>query len=232
MPEDKGLGSKILGLFVESGDGGDKAKDPQELSRFGLKTGGEKSAAEEIAELARASGAAPPPAGAPAAPAPAAGVPAGPPLKLQPAAAAPGTPVDFGAIFRDGGMDPEELDRVAKAEGLLGNLPATIGQAEKRAIVEASLKAFGFEIGKIVAAAQNQKRALDTYVKINETAASKSNQEAEAKIKSLNEQIAQLRADVEKRGAGLTQLTAQAQARKVQVQKVLDFFSAPEPPKP
>ncbi|HEY8209958.1 MAG TPA: hypothetical protein VIG99_20875 [Myxococcaceae bacterium] len=231
MPEDKGLGSKILGLFVDSGGEEGKPKDPKELSRFGLKDGGEKSAAEEIAELARASGAAPSP-GAPAG-APAAPVPAGPPLKLQPAAAAPGgPPVDFSAIFRDAGMDPEELDRVSKAEGLLGNLPATIGQAEKRAIVEASLKAFGFEIGKIVAAAQNQKRALDAYVKVNETAAAKGNQEAEAKIKSLTEQIAQLRADVEKRGAGLTQLTAQAQDRKVQVQKVLDFFSAPETPKP
>src|SRR3954462_7994019 len=67
MPEEKGLGSKILGLFVESQDGEDKAKEPGELSRFGLKGSGEKSAAEEIAELARASGAAPPP-GAPAGP--------------------------------------------------------------------------------------------------------------------------------------------------------------------
>ena len=52
MPEDKGIGSKILGLFVES-EGEDKTKDKPELSRFGLRT-----AAEEVAELARASGAA------------------------------------------------------------------------------------------------------------------------------------------------------------------------------
>ncbi|HYV44434.1 MAG TPA: hypothetical protein VFA20_06205 [Myxococcaceae bacterium] len=227
MPEDKGIGSKILGLFVES-EGEAKPKDAGELSRFGLKTP-PKSAAEEVAELARASGA--PAAGTAAAPPPPPSSPSPePPLKLAPASA-PGAAVDFAAIFKDAGMDPAELDRVGQAEALLSKLPATIGQVEKRAIVEASLKAFGFEIEKIVTAAQNQKRALDAYVRVNETAAAKANQEAEAKIKSLTEQIAQLRADVEKRGAGLTQLTAKAQDRKVQVQKVLEFFSSPETPK-
>lgn len=225
MPEDKGIGSKILGLFVEH-DGEAKPKDDGELSRFGLKT--PKTPAEEVAELARAAGAAAPPS--PQAPHPSPAEPPPPPLKLAPASTP--APVDFAAIFKDAGMDPAELDRVSQAEALLSKLPATIGQAEKRAIVEASLKAFGFEVEKIAAAAQNQKRALDAYVKVNETATAKANQEAEAKIKSLNEQIAQLRADVEKRGAGLTQLTAKAQDRKAQVQKVLDFFSSPEPPKP
>jgi len=235
MPEDKGIGSKILGLFVEKEEGEGQPQDPKELSRFGLP----KSPADEIAELARASGAAPaPPAARPGPPGapdfPPAPSPAAPALKLTPAGpaapGAPGAPVDFGAIFRDAGMDPAELERVTKAEDLLGKLPASIGQAEKRAIVEVSLKAFGFETEKIVTAAQNQKRALDAYVKVNETAAAKANQEAEAKIKSLNDQIAQLRADVEKRGANLQQLSAQALGRKDQLQKVLDFFSAPSAP--
>jgi len=224
MPEDKGIGSKILGLFVEKEEGEGQPKDPQELSRFGLP----KSPAEEIAELARASSGAVP--AVPAVPAPPS--PTAPPLKLTPAgpAAPGGAPVDFGAIFRDAGMDPAELERVTKAEDLLGKLPASIGQEEKRAIVEVSLKAFGFETEKIVTAAQNQKRALDAYVKVNETATAKANQEAEAKIKALNDQIAQLRADAEKRGAHLQQLSAQAQGRKAQLQKVLDFFSVPAAP--
>src|SRR5262245_1657356 len=106
MPEEKGIGSKILGLFVESPDGGSKEGDPSRP--------GERSAADEIAELARASGAAPgPQGGPPGAPPPA---PGAPPLKLSPAAAPSDGPVDFAAIFRDAGMDPEELDRVKKAE--------------------------------------------------------------------------------------------------------------------
>jgi hypothetical protein len=135
--------------------------------------------------------------------------------------------VDFGAIFREAGMDPAELDRVSKAEDLLGKLPATIGQAEKRVIVEASLKAFGFEIDKIVSAAQNQKRALDAYVKVNETAAAKANQEAEARS-SRSTAIAQLRG-WEKRGAGPSQLTARAQGRKAPGQEGAGLLPAPEP---
>ncbi|HVE81874.1 MAG TPA: hypothetical protein VND93_03465 [Myxococcales bacterium] len=218
MPEEKGIGSKFLGLFVETDSKATEGEPPRS---------GSKSAADEIAELARASGAPPSPPGPAAAPAP-----AGPPLKLSPAAAPPAGPIDFNAIFREAGMDPAELDRATKAEDLLTKLPSSIGQAEKRAIVEASLKAFGFEIERIVSAAQNQKRALDAYVKVNETATARATQEAEAKIKALNEQIAQLRADVDRRGVGLQQLSAQAQARKAQVEKVLEFFSAPPPAPP
>src|SRR5688572_19451575 len=183
MPEEKGIGSKILGLFVESEGQGDPSAQPNPPP------GASKSAADEIAELARQAGAAPA-AGKPGAPPP---PPPGPALKLSPTSPAATGPLDFGAIFKDAGMDPAELDRVAKAEDLLQKLPATIGQAEKRAIVEASLKAFGFEIEKIAAAANNQKRALDTYVKVNETATAKAITDAEAQIKSFNEKIAALR---------------------------------------
>jgi hypothetical protein len=227
MPEEKGIGSKILGLFVESEGQESPTAPPNPPSG----PGASKSAADEIAELARQAGTAPTAAGKPGAP-PAAPAPAGPPLKLSPAApaAAPGAALDFAAIFKDAGMDPAELDRVAKAEDLLQKLPASIGQAEKRTIVEASLKAFGFEIEKISAAAQNQKRALDAYVKVNETATAKAIADAEAQIKAFNEKIASLRAEIEKRTAQLSQIASQAQARKADVQKVVDFFQGPTPP--
>lgn len=222
MPEEKGIGSKILGLFVESEGQGDPSAPPNPPPG----SGASKSAADEIAELARQTGVAPA-AGKPGAPPP---PPPGPPLKLSPTSPTAAGPLDFGAIFKDAGMDPAELDRVAKAEDLLQKLPASIGQAEKRAIVEASLKAFGFEIEKIAAAAHNQKRALDAYVKVNETATAKAITDAEAQIKAFNEKIAALRAEIEKRTAQLSQIASQAQARKADVQKVLDFFQAPAPP--
>src|SRR6185436_10665459 len=81
---DKGLGSKFLGLFVE---------------REG-QAEGNTSAADEIAELAKQSGAAAPPPAA-AAPPPL----APPPLKVEKLA---GTSTDFDAVFRDAGMDPAE----------------------------------------------------------------------------------------------------------------------------
>jgi hypothetical protein len=206
---EKGLGSKFLGLFVE--------KDEQ---------GSLKSAADEIAELARKSGTATGAATASAtstAPQPvAAPPPPGPALKMP-----TGGSTDFDAVFNEAGMDGAELDRVKKAEELLKGLPESTPQDVKRQIVEASLKAFGFDTATIVTASNNQKRALDTYVRVNEQATAKATQDAEAQIKALHEKIAGLKADVEKRNAALRSLTEAATSRKAQVQKVLEFFEKP-----
>lgn len=214
--EPKGIGSKFLGLFVET----EKKEGEAPPDDSG------KSPADLVAELAAQSGATKPGA------APARGTPAAAPLpnmKLD-AAPAAGAPTDFDAIFRGAGMDGAELDRVKKAEELLKSLPESTPTNIKKQIVEASLKAFGFEVDKIVAAAQNQKRAVDAYVKVNESSTAKAIQDAEAQIKSYNEKIAALRNDIEKRTANLATLTNAAAERKAQVQKVLDFFHAPAPP--
>jgi hypothetical protein len=232
MAEQKGLGSKLIGLFVESDE------KPE-----GLDGSGEKTAAELVAELAgqtapagqsakRPTPGAPAASGAPAAPTRAPEPPL-PNLKLDKIPAAGSGPLDFDAIFKEAGMDVAELDRVKKAEELLKGLPPETPVSVKKQIVEASLKAFGFEIEKIVLAAQNQKRALDAYVKVNESATAKAIQDAEVQIRSFNEKIAALRTDIEKRTAGLTSVTAAAQSRKTDVQKVLDFFQgAPVPGAP
>jgi hypothetical protein len=207
---EKGLGSKFFGLFVEKENGETQ-----------------KSAADEIAELAKQSGAAPttpPPAAAPAAHA---APPPGPALKM-PASAS----TDFDTVFKEAGMDAGELDRVKKAEELLKGLPDATPQDVKRQIVEAALKAFGFDTATIVSASNNQKRALDTYVRINEQATAKATQDAEAQVKSLHEKIAGLKSDIEKRQASLKTLSEAANTRKAQVQKVLEFFERPVAPKP
>lgn len=226
MAEQKGLGSKLIGLFVET-EGNSEGEAPT----------GDKSAADLIAEIAGQTappGQAVPPGlaakrpvpGAPAKPA----EPLPPGLKLDKVAPPTSGTIDFEAIFKEAGMDAAELDRVKKAEDLLKSLPESTPLAVKKQIVEASLKAFGFEIEKIVQAAQNQKRALDAYVKVNESATTKGIQDAEAQIRSLNEKIAALRSDIEKRTAGLSSVTAAAQTRKADVQKVLDFFQGVPPP--
>jgi len=210
MSEQKGLGSKILGIFVETDR--EKPEEPAEV---------EKSPAEIVAELAGTA--------QPGQRAPSAGLPR-PGLDPQKLSAAAHSPADFEAIFREAGMDREELDRVKKAEELLRSLPESAPQPVKKQIVEASLKAFGFEVEKIVAGAQNQKRALDAYVKVNETVTAKAIQGAEQEIRSLNEKITALRSENEKRTANLSALSGAAQARKAQVQKVIDFFQSPAAP--
>ena len=207
-----GLGSKFLGLFVERPGDDDAADDSK------------KTPAELVAELAAKSGGPTKPAGVPMPPV----VPSN--LKLDKMSAAASAPADFDVIFRDAGMDAAELDRVKKAEELLRGLPEATPYEIKRQIVEASLKAFGFEIEKIVLAAQNQHRALDAYLRVNATATAKSI--ADANIKSLHEKVAALKAEMEKKNTALLGLTQAADGRKSQVQKVLDFFKAPAAPLP
>jgi hypothetical protein len=219
MSEDKSLGSKLLGLFIETDNRGREPEPAPELEAG-------SSPADIVAELARSSAPArtaadvdPDPLVAPAPPQP---LPAAP---MAPLPAAGST--DFESVFREAGMDPEELERVRKAEELLRGLPEATPTAIKRQIVDASLRAFGFDMARITAAAQNQLRALDAYVRVNERSTAQAITQAEQQIQQFNEQIAQLRSSIEQRTRSLTELSTTAQARKAEVSKVLDFFQPP-----
>lgn len=219
---EKGIGSKILGIFVETSET-PEAEGPPPSS-----DSAEKTPAEIVAELAEASASRSSsdlPGGTPSAP------PAGAREQAS-ASAGAGEPTDFDSIFRDAGMDAEDLGRVKKAEDLLRALPEATPLEVKRQIVEASLKAFGFDIARILTAAQMQQKALDTYVRVNESGTARAIEQAQAQISALNDQIASLRSDIEKRTAALASVSSAARGRKQEVQRVLDFFgnsSAPAP---
>jgi hypothetical protein len=216
---EKGIGSKILGIFVETSAESEE-EEPSSAESAG------RSPAEIVAELAQASASS-------SGSAPAAAGPGAPPTRaLEEAIASSVAPTDFDSIFKDAGLDAAELDRVKKAEELLEALPEATPLQVKRQIVEASLKAFGFDTAKILAAAQMQQKALDTYVRVNEVGTAKAIEQAQAQIAALNDQIASLRADIEKRTAALASIAGAAKARKQEVQRVLDFFGAPLQPGP
>ncbi len=224
MPEEKGLGSKLLGLFVEVKDDGTPAEGSAAVKRGD----GEQSAADLVAELAGQTAPKKAP-GAPAAPAQASSPAVSVPRPSGPVAAAE---VDFDQVFRGAGMDAGELDRVRKAEELLKSLPEATPLEVKRQIVEASLKAFGFDIAKIVAAAQGQLKALDTYVRVNEQQTVKALSDAQQQIAQLEDKIISLRADITTRTEKLAGLSAAADGRKGQVHRVLEFFNVPGAPAP
>lgn len=226
MPEEKGLGSKLLGLFVETKDG-TPAEGTEAVERAG-EGDGEKSAADIVAELAGQSA---PKKGAPPAHSMGGGVP--PPARpamsvpMPPAGSVAPANVDFDAVFKGAGMDTAELDRVRKAEELLKGLPEATPVEVKRQIVEASLKAFGFDIAKIILAAQNQLKAVDTYVRVNETQTAKAITDAQAQIAQLEDKVISLKADITKKTETLAAVGAAAESRKAQVHRVLEFFQAP-----
>ena len=224
MPEEKGLGSKLLGLFVERKEG-----TPEEGTPAVEGSDAEKTPAELVAELAGQSA---PKKGPPS---PAAHSPAAPPPRAMPSMPSPSGPVtpavvDFDAVFKTTGLDASDLDRVRKAEELLKGLPESTPVEVKRQIVEASLKAFGFDVAKIVGAAQQQLKALDTWVRLNEQQTSKGITDAQAQIAQLEDKVISLKADINKRADTLASLSAAADGRKGQVHRVLEFFNAPAAP--
>src|SRR5687768_10426698 len=68
-----------------------------------------------------------------------------------------GGQIDFPAVFSAAGVDDEEQQRVARTTDLLKSLPAGTDAAVKKQIVEASLKAFGVPIEKIIEATVEEK---------------------------------------------------------------------------
>jgi hypothetical protein len=226
MPEDKGFGSKLVGLFIQS----DESKDADSTET--AVPSKEKSAADVVAELA--GNVAPKsntaPKGAAAAQSASPNGPPSPAVKVDPNAVP--AKVDFDAVFKSAGMDASELDRVRKAEELLKSLPDATPHDVKRQIVEASLKAFGVDLSKIAGAADNQLKALDTFVRVNEQQTAKAIADAKAQIQNLDEKIIALKVDIDKKTATLSQTAAAAQIRKAEVNSVLSFFqNAPAPSK-
>jgi hypothetical protein len=216
MPDDKSLGKRILGLFVED--------VPADDSETRTADGEAPSAADEIAAIARQSGPL-----TPGAPLGRTAASASLPPSLSSSELVAPVKVDFDAVFKNAGIDPQALDRVRKAEDLLKNLPDSASAEVKRQIVEASLKAFGFEISKIVEGVQTQTRALEAYVRVNEQQTGKAITDAQAQIAKLEDQVITLRADIDKRTNALAGLSAAADVRKRQVLKVLEFFHPAAP---
>ena len=93
-----------------------------------------------------------------------------------------GGQVDFAAVFSAAGVDAEEQQRVARTTDLLRSLPAATDAAIKKQIVEASLKAFGVPIEKIIEATVEEIQALDGYIRNGAADNEKLIQESDARL--------------------------------------------------
>src|SRR5437016_1209399 len=137
---------------------------------------------------------------------------------------APGGKIDFDAVFVAAGIDPEEQGRVSKAAELLGALPAATEPAVKKQIVEASLKAFGVPIDKIIEAGVEEIQALEAYIRAGATDTQKVLAESSQRIASLEQEIQQIKQVVEERGQEQQAVIKSCNERKLDVQRVLEFF--------
>jgi len=132
--------------------------------------------------------------------------------------------VDFDAVFETGGIDEEERERITKAKALLDSLPETTDVAVKKQIVEASLKAFGVPIEKIIEAGAGEIQALEFYIRSGATDTEKVLQDGTARIQQHEQEIQNLRKIMEDRVKEQNSVVAACNAKKLEVQKILEFF--------
>ncbi len=138
--------------------------------------------------------------------------------------AAPGGKVDFGAVYEAAGMDSEEQQRVVKAADLLSALPADAPPAVKKQIVEASLKAFGVPIDKIIEGAVQEIQALESYIRAGSGDTQKVLEESQKRIGDFENEIKRINAVMEDRVAEQQAVVKACNDRKLEIQHVLEFF--------
>jgi hypothetical protein len=132
--------------------------------------------------------------------------------------------VDFDAVFEAAGIDADERQRIVKAGELLASLPADTAVAVRKQIVEASLKAFGVPIDKIIEAGVSEIQALEAYIRAGAADAQKLLEESTKRIQQFEEEVKRIRVVMEQRVQEQQGVTAACNARKLQVQQVLEFF--------
>ena len=135
-----------------------------------------------------------------------------------------GGQVDFAAVFEAAGVDQEEQQRVARTTDLLKSLPAGTDSAVKKQIVEASLKAFGVPIEKIIEATVEEIQALDGYLRNGAADNEKLIQESEARIKQYEQEIQNIRSVMQQSVNEQQTLIKTCNDKKLEVQQVLEFF--------
>jgi hypothetical protein len=214
MSEKKGWGSRALGLFVVREEGADSAENAGAPGAPGSAEAGEAGTAGDA-------GAAGPDASQPGA-AGAAGEPGAAAAFVTAPPAAPGGEVDFAAVYAAAGIDAEEQGRVAKAAELLHALPA--GSDPARQIVEASLKAFGVAVDKILAAGEREIRALDAYVAAGAADTRQVLADSQQRIAQYEQEMQRIRQVMDQRVAEQQAVERSCAAGKQQVSQVLEFF--------
>lgn len=138
--------------------------------------------------------------------------------------AATGGTVDFDAVFEAAGIGADERQRVAKTMELLRALPSDAPTPVKKQIVEASLNAFGVPIDQIIGSAVSEIQALEGYIRAGAADSQQVLADGEQRIKTLEEQVRQIRAVMEQRIQEQQVAVRACNDRKLGIQQVLEFF--------
>lgn len=139
-----------------------------------------------------------------------------------------GGAVDFDGVLDAAGVDATERDLFAKAQALLGSLPPGTDPAVKRQIVEASLKAFGVPVDKIIEAGVESIQALEGYLRKSAADTATTAREVQALVADYEAKIAEVRQILDRKLQEQAAVQTSCNARKLEVQEVLEFFGQEE----
>lgn len=137
---------------------------------------------------------------------------------------APGGQVDFPAVYSAAGVEAEQQERVEKAASLLSSLPADTAPAVKKQIVEASLKAFGVPIDKIIEAGVEEIQALEAYIRAGQGDTQKLLSESQARIAQFEQEVQRIKQVMDERVQEQAAVVKVCNEKKLDVQRVLEFF--------
>ena len=165
-----------------------------------------------------------PPEPAPDLAAPAAAAPPPATFFVTPPPAAPSGQVAFDKVFEAAGIASEERDRVVKTRDLLASLPAGTDATIKKQIVEASLKAFGVPIDRIIETGAAEIQALEGYIRVGDSDTQALLQESESRIRQFEEEITRIRTVMASRVQEQQAVVRACNEQKLGVQQVLEFF--------
>jgi hypothetical protein len=138
--------------------------------------------------------------------------------------AAQGGRVDFDAVFDAAGIDAEMRAHCTKAAQLLATLPTQADAAVKKQIVEASLKAFGVPIPKIIEAGVHEVQALEGYIQADARDTRKVIEESQRRIAQHEDEITQIKTVMAQRGDEQQAVLKACNDCKLEIQRVLEFF--------
>jgi hypothetical protein len=138
--------------------------------------------------------------------------------------AAQGGRVDFDAVFDAAGIDAEMRAHCMKASQLLATLPTQADATVKKQIVEASLKAFGVPIAKIIEAGVHEVQALEGYIQADARDTRTVIEESQRRIAQHEEEISQIKTVIAQRGDEQQSVTKACNDCKLEIQRVLEFF--------
>ena len=226
MSEKKGWGSTVLGWFVVQEGQQEGAPAAEPAAEHATAAGGTDIADELLRKYSGGGSSGYAPTHTTSADAGVASSGASPATETfqQSPPPAPGGQVDFEAVFEAAGVDAEERGRVSKAVELLRSLPAGTDTAVKKQIVEASLRAFGVPVEKIIEAGAEEIQALEFYQRAGAADTEELINQSEQRIRDLEQEIADIRKVMQQRVEEQQSVIRACNEKKLEVQQILEFF--------